>query len=245
MRRPKPQQEDPHLSVPSTSQGTTNRQSYLGGRPLQTDASGNPIRPHSYHSGRLTRAEPSTSDQPVTGGPHVDGDMLGTPAAANRSLILLIALSADGLFQGMAVGLQRTNAAVWSLFIAVISHEFVVAFCLGLELVRSKPTKTVIISSLCYGATPAFGTAIGIAIYATTPDTGDPTEGYLINGILQSIATGVFLYVTFVGILGEELTSHPTIWALLSVLAGYILLAGLAVLHDHEDHEGTPPDTPE
>ena len=80
-----------------------------------------------------------------------------------------------------------------------------------------------------------------MAIFAATADDPDPTSGYLTNGILQSFATGVFLYVAFVGILGEELTSHPTIWALLSVLGGYILLALLSLSHGSGDYPTTPP----
>ena len=183
----------------------------------------------------LSIAEQGETDTPT--------QAMAEPENSSRSFILLIALSADGLLQGLAVGLQRTHGAVWALLISVVSHEFVVAFCLGLELVRTKPMKQVVISSLVYGLMPAIGTGIGIILFVTSSDPDDPTSGYLMNGILQSLATGVFLYVAFVGILGEELTSHPTIWALLSVVAGWMLLALLSLTHSPEDPppNGAPP----
>lgn len=147
-----------------------------------------------------------------------------------RSILLLIILSADGLFQGLAIGLKYSNPAVWNLFIAVVGHEFVVAFCLGLELVKHQKRVVVVISGLLYACTPAVGTAVGILVFQAGNGASDDRID-MINGILQSIATGVFLYVAFIGILAEELAVNARFVKLLAVLAGYGMMAGLAVLN--------------
>ena len=152
-----------------------------------------------------------------------------TTAAGSRSIILLIALCFDGFFQGMAIGLQRSNMAVLSVLLGIVSHEFAIAFTLGLELIVTHSKKMHIISALVYGGTPAVGVIVGLSIYVTSQ--GDnPEDGYLVNGILQSLATGTFLYVIVVGILGREL-QNPCIQALLTCLLGYTFLASLAIYH--------------
>ena len=45
------------------------------------------------------------------------------------------ALSLHAVFEGLAVGLEETTAGVWTLFAAIASHKFVIAFCMGVELV--------------------------------------------------------------------------------------------------------------
>ena len=153
-------------------------------------------------------------------------------AAQVRSIVMMIALALDCIFEGMALGLMYTNVAVWNLFIAIIGHEFIVSFCLGLELVRTqKRTRGVVLSGVFYALTPAIGVAIGIAIFEG-PGESDISVAI---GILQAIATGIFLYCTFIGILAEELADRSRLIQVVMVLLGYLLLAGLALIPDGED----------
>ena len=149
-------------------------------------------------------------------------------AAQVRAIILMVALSADCVFEGMAVGLKYDVAAVWTLFIAVIGHEFIVSFCLGMELVRSqKTTLGVVLSGSFYAATPAIGVAIGIAIFEAG---GENSNIQTVNGVLQALAAGIFLYCTFLGLLAEELGDRSKLLLLVMVLIGYILMASLAAI---------------
>ena len=174
----------------------------------------------------------------------IDYDQMELKPSATRSMILLIALSADGIFQGLAVGLKRSNQAVWNVFTAIVSHEFVMAFCLGMELVRASTStvKGVVVPAIVYALTPAIGTAIGIGLYEAQGSSGSNDTITLVNGILQSVATGVFLYVAFIGILAEELTVNSRMIKLVMILVGFGLMAGLAAIEtpkDDPDSSGT------
>lgn len=206
---------------------------------LEVEGKENGINGKSPNNSSTASLSTQASQAPLTPDDDDDSDLDLKPSAA-RSIILLIALSADGIFQGMAIGLKFSNQAVWALFTAVVCHEFVMAFCLGMELVRSARhrIKGVVVPAIIYSLTPAIGTAIGIGIFEAQGG-GRNDSITLVNGILQSIATGVFLYVTFIGILAEELTHNCRLIKLIIVLAGFGLMAGLAAIDQN------PPDNPD
>lgn len=60
-----------------------------------------------------------------------------------RGLLAVLALSFHAVFEGLAVGLETGVDKVWYLFVAIATHKFVIAFCVGVELVASK-TKTLV-----------------------------------------------------------------------------------------------------
>ena len=49
-----------------------------------------------------------------------------------RSVLLVAALSLHSVFEGLAIGLQTSSAALLSLFLAVMAHKIVMAFSLSL-----------------------------------------------------------------------------------------------------------------
>ena len=51
-----------------------------------------------------------------------------------RSIILFLALSVHSIFEGMALGLQETPSKALNLFIAIVLHECLVAFAMGISL---------------------------------------------------------------------------------------------------------------
>ena len=172
-----------------------------------------------------------------------DGAELGTSpkeeieeaAAQGRSIVLIIALSLDCIFEGMALGLQTTTAGVWSMFVAIISHEFIMAFCLGLELVKYYSTKGVVVGALCYALTVPIGIAIGMLILETQDEVSTAVD--ITNGVLQCIAAGCFLYVAFFGILTEEIRKKSLMSKLVAVTIGFLLMAAMALIPEPEEEE--------
>jgi len=82
-----------------------------------------------------------------------------------RSLIMLAALSLHSVFEGLAVGLQRTEEGVLSIFGALILHKCIIAFSIGLNLVQSKlAVKATIFSNAIFCFASPLGIAIGILI---------------------------------------------------------------------------------
>ena len=156
-------------------------------------------------------------------------------AAQGRSIVLIVALSLDCIFEGMAVGLQMTKTGVWSLFVAIISHEFIMGFCLGLELVKYYSTKGVVIGAVFYALTVPAGITIGMLVLETQSQVSTAVD--ITNGVLMSISAGCFLYVAFFGILTEEIRKKSTMPKLVAVILGFLLMAGMALIPTHEEED--------
>ena len=163
-----------------------------------------------------------------------------------RIIILVTALSVHSLFEGLAMGLQNSNSAVWTLFIAIATHKAVIAFSTGLQITKSfSPLiKPVIISVCVFSVMSPLGGAIGTVIIRII-HRHDSQSLDLMNAVLQSIASGTFMYITFFEILVQSVTTtttigsgdsmatgnHGNIVRVLAVMVGFSLMAGLAVLH--------------
>ena len=165
-----------------------------------------------------------------------------------RVMILVTALSVHSLFEGLAMGLQNSNSAVWSLFVAIATHKAVIAFSTGLQITKSfSPLiKPVIISVCVFSVMSPLGGAIGTVIISVI-HRHDSQSLDLMNAVLQSIASGTFMYITFFEILVQSVTTTTTtssggsvatgngnqgnIVRVLAVMVGFSLMAGLAVLH--------------
>ncbi|CRK97788.1 CLUMA_CG011167, isoform A [Clunio marinus] len=114
---------------------------------------------------------------------------------------MLTALSIHSLLEGLAIGIQDTTPKVMILFIAVVSHKLVVAFCLGVELTANQGTqfKHHFLAIFVFSA----GSAIGILIGMGIVDLSSVEDSKLI-AILQGIAGGTLLYVTLCEVLPRE-----------------------------------------
>jgi len=125
-------------------------------------------------------------------------------AATFRNLLLIVAMSFHGIFEGMAIGLQGTQRDVLVFFLAVSLHECTILFCIGVELISSKTkilrmiTYILVVSLVC-----PIGIAIGIVISENSFDAGS-VERALVVGSLQGLAAGTLLYVTFFEIFAAE-----------------------------------------
>ena len=151
-----------------------------------------------------------------------------------RSLVLLLALSLHRIFEGMTLGLQQSIFAVFSLLGAVMCHEVVIGFSLGLQFVKNNlSTKRAFLSCFLVSLILPGGAAVGMVI-VEFGDSGATLD--MANGVLQSIATGTFIYVTFFEILQEEIGGHDTsILKITSVLVGFIVMALITLVPENTD----------
>jgi len=142
-----------------------------------------------------------------------------------RATLLLVALSFHSLFEGLTIGLQDSEAQLISLFVAVLVHKAVMAFSMGLNLAGSAmSTKAIVLSNIVFSVSSPIGTAVGIAL-ANQPSSL-PQD--ICNGILQGIAGGTFLYITFFEVLPHELnTPEKRLWKVAFVIFGYSCICGL------------------
>lgn len=153
-----------------------------------------------------------------------------------RSILFLLALSLHCVFEGIAVGLKKTEKGVWTMMAAICAHEVVVSFCLGLNLYDTYKdnVKRHIISGIIYSIDSPIGVAIGTIITSTG---GNPDKVDLVNGILQGIAAGTFIYVTFFEILYGNLNHDTPLAMLLSMLIGFGVMCGLKAIPEGDEDD--------
>jgi len=142
-----------------------------------------------------------------------------------RSIMLLLALSFHSVFEGIAIGLQDNSAQLISIFIAVIVHKAVMAFSLGLNIAQSDlSVKSFVISNILFSIASPVGVGIGIAV----ADLPSSLPQDICNGLLQGIAGGTFLYITFFEVLPHELNvPNKRLWKVFFVILGYSCICGL------------------
>ncbi|KAM9066909.1 zinc transporter ZIP2 isoform X1 [Sarcophilus harrisii] len=144
-----------------------------------------------------------------------------------RALVLLLSLSFHSVFEGLAVGLQSSVPAVLQLCLAVLAHKGLVVFGVGLRLVQTGTgPRWALISILALALMSPLGVALGMAVAG-----GDPEGGRaLAQAVLEGVAAGTFLYVTFLEILPRELAAPESPLAKWGcVAAGFTFMAIIAI----------------
>ncbi|XP_045679108.1 zinc transporter ZIP2 [Phyllostomus hastatus] len=155
----------------------------------------------------------------------------GPPPSPSRSpfraLVLLLSLSFHSVFEGLAVGLQTTVAATVQLCLAVLAHKGLIVFGVGLRLVqRGTGSRWAVFSILSFALMSPLGLALGLAVVGRDAEGG---RG-LAQAVLEGVAAGTFLYVTFLEILPRELAGPegPLLkWG--CVAAGFAFMAFIAL----------------
>ncbi|NWX93511.1 S39A3 protein, partial [Nothoprocta pentlandii] len=141
-----------------------------------------------------------------------------------RLFSLVFALSAHSIFEGLALGLQEEGGKVMSLFLGVAVHETLVAVALGVSMAKSSlamkdAAKVAVTVSLMI----PLGISIGMGI-----ESAHNVASNVASVLLQGIAGGTFLFVTFFEILAKELEDkNDRLLKVLSLVLGYTALAGL------------------
>ncbi|XP_074651816.1 zinc transporter ZIP1-like [Tubulanus polymorphus] len=218
-----------------------------GGPHHQPDAPTASLLQHDHHHHHFEESIEGIFDQPISRN-HSSESLLNTSYVNDsstkepdhsihvdrsshspvRAIILLLALSLHSVFEGLAVGLQPNTNAVLQIFLALFLHKCILAFSLGLNLVQSRLTvKAIVKSNLLFSIMSPLGIGIGILVN----DMSDSIYSNLANGILQGIACGTFLYVTFFEVLPHEFnSSDDRLLKLLFLLLGYGTVTGLLFL---------------
>uniref|UniRef100_A0A336LKY4 CSON012543 protein n=1 Tax=Culicoides sonorensis TaxID=179676 RepID=A0A336LKY4_CULSO len=148
-----------------------------------------------------------------------------------RGLLIVLALSIHELFEGLAVGLEDSASTVWYMFGAVSAHKYVIAFCIGVELVVNK-TKTwlAVVYILIYSFVSALG--IGIGIILVNGSNADDMQ--VPSAILQGLAAGTLLFVVFFEILCKDKSGLPQFAA---VLFGFVTIFVIQILTEPSNTE--------
>uniref|UniRef100_A0A8D1DMM8 Solute carrier family 39 member 2 n=1 Tax=Sus scrofa TaxID=9823 RepID=A0A8D1DMM8_PIG len=158
---------------------------------------------------------------------HSHGPLPSPSQSPLRALILLLSLSFHSVFEGLAVGLQLTVAATVQLCLAVLAHKGLVVFGVGLRLVKiGTGSRWAILSILSLALMSPLGLALGLVVFQGDSDGG---KG-LAQAVLEGVAAGTFLYVTFLEILPRELAGPEAPLAKWGcVAAGFAFMAFIAL----------------
>merc|ERR1719427_1604392 len=147
-----------------------------------------------------------------------------------RSVSLLLAISVHSVFEGLAIGLQDNSAQLLSILLAVMAHKAVMAFSLGLNLAQSSlSTRSFLLSTVVFSLASPVGVGLALAISDLPSSIGQD----ICNAVLQAIAAGTFLYITFFEVLPHELNMpNKRMTKVFFVFLGFAFMCGLMVLAD-------------
>ncbi|NWS78075.1 S39A3 protein, partial [Crotophaga sulcirostris] len=141
-----------------------------------------------------------------------------------RLIGLVFALCTHSIFEGLALGLQEEGGKVVSLFLGVAIHETLVAVALGISMAKaSLPLKDAVKVAVTVSLMIPLGISIGMGIEST-----QNTASSITSLLLQGVAGGTFLFITFFEILAKELEDKTNrLLKVLFLVLGYTALAGL------------------
>ncbi|KAG5849093.1 hypothetical protein ANANG_G00106370 [Anguilla anguilla] len=144
-----------------------------------------------------------------------------------RSFILFLSLSLHSVFEGLAIGLQSTESKVLEICIAILVHKSIIVFSMSVKLVQSavKPLWVAAYVGVFAVMSP-LGIAVGISVMEAQLESSA-----LIQSVLEGLAAGTFIYITFLEILPHELNSpERPLLKVLFILLGFSVMAGLTFM---------------
>ena len=165
--------------------------------------------------------------------------LLNLPARLTtlRAVILLISLSLHSIFEGLAIGLQLTRKDVLDIFLAIALHKGIEALTIAISFAQTHASYTAKgVYCVIFSLMSPLGVAIGIPIARATraQQKQVPGSSLMVNAILQALATGTFMFVTFIEILPQELNSKKDGLAKLAcIVVGFGAISALNAI-EHE-----------
>ncbi|KAI4889524.1 hypothetical protein NFI96_010727 [Prochilodus magdalenae] len=144
-----------------------------------------------------------------------------------RSFMLFLSLSLHSVFEGLAIGLQNTETKVLEICIAILVHKSIIVFSLSVKLVQSAvPPLWVAIYVSVFAVMSPIGIGVGIGV-----SSAQLQASALVQGVLEGLAAGTFIYITFLEILPHELNSpERQLLKVLFILVGFSIMAGLCFM---------------
>ncbi|CAD5123757.1 unnamed protein product [Dimorphilus gyrociliatus] len=149
-----------------------------------------------------------------------------------HSFMLLLALSLHSVFEGLAIGLETNKSVLFQIFAAVALHKCILAFSLGVNFIQSKlSTSAIFKSNILFCITSPVGITIGVLVNSFVSKSA---EGAVVDGTLQGLAAGTFLYVIFFEIIPFEFGTQEgqpnRLLRALFLFVGYATICGIILM---------------
>lgn len=145
--------------------------------------------------------------------------------------ILMIALSVHSIFEGLALGLQKSVSGTMNMVIAILIHKGAAGSSLGISLVKTFPNDF----RLCRQLVTVFAcaTPLGVGIGMALAQADDIYEI-----IFSSIAAGSFVYIACTEVIVEEFSIPGNrYWKLLAFILGAAIITSLFFVEKPEDED--------
>ncbi|NXN97940.1 S39A1 protein, partial [Rhinopomastus cyanomelas] len=149
---------------------------------------------------------------------------IASARGAVRAALLVLALALHSVLEGLALGLQEAEGAVLRVCLALLLHKCAVAFSLALKLLRGRLRPPAIAGCLVlFAMMSPLGVGLG-----TVAAAGAGPRQRLCRGVLEGLAAGTFLYITFLEILPQELgVPQHRVPKVILLLAGFALVTAI------------------
>uniref|UniRef100_A0A158QIH9 Zinc/iron permease n=1 Tax=Rodentolepis nana TaxID=102285 RepID=A0A158QIH9_RODNA len=171
------------------------------------------------------------------GGGHSHHNEIISEAAIGTStfqvMLLLISLSVHSVFEGLAVGLQRSVSEVVALFSALLLHKLIMAASIGFSLATSHQQQVGGIARSQWMGALFFSLASPIGVLIGWPLIAQRSSPALLMAIavLQGLACGTFFFVVFCEMLPREFGENEKVGIkdrfgkIVSLILGFALIA--------------------
>lgn len=174
---------------------------------------------------RLSNASIEYKPRKTSNLPTISVEVIEAPNLTDKfslaGLLTVAALSFHSLFEGFAVGLRPDAVSTWVVFAAIAVHKYVIAFVVGLEVLAGGGKN---IQVYIYMTVFSFMSPLGMAIAMITQSNVEDTSPLTVS-VLNAIATGTLLYVTFFEILQREEHKDISTWIqLIATSCGFALM---------------------
>jgi len=134
--------------------------------------------------------------------------------------LLLLALSFHGLFEGIALGLQKNAKSSFSLLLAILAHKWAEAITLGVSFTKANVEKNMFLKMIIiFSVFTPVGIGLGMIL------TACPSW---VTSTFMSLSVGTFIYIGAAEILVEEFSISRFKWQkFISYIFGGLFIIGL------------------
>nr|CAH7761860.1 unnamed protein product [Callosobruchus chinensis] len=147
-----------------------------------------------------------------------------------RCVLIVVALCFHAVFEGLAIGVQKSTADIWFLFTAVSIHSATILFCISLELLLAKARADFIYTHMLFLALASpFGVLLGLGI--TQKYDAESQSKSIAVVLLEGLSAGTILYITFFEVLNREKERRVyRVYRAFCIIGGFSLMAFLQYL---------------
>ncbi|PIN11401.1 Fe2+/Zn2+ regulated transporter [Handroanthus impetiginosus] len=161
---------------------------------------------------------------------HFTKASLTTATSLGDSVLLIAALCFHSVFEGIAIGVAKTEGDAWRALWTVCLHKIFAAIAMGIALLRMIPDRPLL-SCAAYAFAFAISSPIGVGIGIIIDATTQGAVADWIYAISMGLACGVFIYVSINHLLSKGYKPRKVVsfdtphYRFLAVLLGVGLIA--------------------